>query len=300
MSAFNPAANTAVNWEIPKAACDCHVHVYLDYAAYPMSPARVYTPPIATEADLAAVQKFLRMERTVIVQPSNYGTDNRATLQGVKFLGLDRARAVVVIDRALSDRDLDELARQGARGVRVNLELDGIHDPAEAGKRLKATAQKIKRLGWHIQTYTQLKLIAALKNELMDLPVPLVIDHFGMAQAGHGMNQPGLDALLALVKAGNTYVKISAAYRSSQQAPDFADITPLAHALITANTDRIVWGTDWPHPDGSKVPGRKNTDIAPYLSVNDGAILNQLPVWEPNAAIRKKILVDNPARLYGF
>jgi predicted TIM-barrel fold metal-dependent hydrolase len=143
-------------------------------------------------------------------------------------------------------------------------------------------------------------MIASIKDLVATSPVPVVFDHFGGAQAALGISQPGFTDLLELVSSGKAYVKISGGYRASRLAPDYADAAPLAQALIAANSDRIVWGTDWPHPDSVTPPGRKVTDVTPLLQIDDGRLLNQLPVWAPDAAIRKKILVDNPVRLYGF
>jgi predicted TIM-barrel fold metal-dependent hydrolase len=130
--------------------------------------------------------------------------------------------------------------------------------------------------------------------------VPVVFDHFGGAQAALGPEQPGFADMLELVRAGKAYVKISGAYRASKLGPDYADAAPLAQALIAANADRIVWGTDWPHPDSVTPADKKITDVTPLFQIDDGRLLNQLPVWAPDAAVRKKILVDNPVRLYGF
>jgi predicted TIM-barrel fold metal-dependent hydrolase len=134
----------------------------------------------------------------------------------------------------------------------------------------------------------------------MASPVPVVFDHFGGALATLGPRQPGFEAMLDLVRTGKAFVKISGAYRSSTQAPDYADVTPLATALIAANVQRILWGSDWPHPDSSPVARRKATNVSPLLQIDDGRVLNQLAVWAPDAAVRRIILVDNPARLYGF
>ena len=133
----------------------------------------------------------------------------------------------------------------------------------------------------------------------MAAPMPIVFDHFGGAQGALGVEQPGFATLVNLVKSGKAYVKISAPYRSSTMLPDYADMVPLAKALIGANPQRIVWGSDWPHPAPAP-PGAKYTDIAPLWQVDDGRIFNQLPVWAPDAAVRKLILVDNPAKLYGY
>jgi predicted TIM-barrel fold metal-dependent hydrolase len=143
-------------------------------------------------------------------------------------------------------------------------------------------------------------VITAIKDLVAATPVPVVFDHFGGAQATLGVQQPGFADLVELVKTGKAYVKISGAYRSSTSGPDYADVAPLARALIAANADRIVWGTDWPHPNSVTPAGRQATDVTPLFQIDDGRLLNQLPNWAPDAAIRKKILVDNPARLYGF
>ena len=143
-------------------------------------------------------------------------------------------------------------------------------------------------------------MVTALKNRFAAAPVPLVFDHFAGAQAALGVDQPGFGDVLDLVESGKAYVKISGAYRASRAAPDYADVIPLAKALIAANPDRIVWGTDWPHPNSVTPSDRKVTDVTPLFQIDDGALLNQLPVWAPDAATREKILVTNPARLYGF
>jgi predicted TIM-barrel fold metal-dependent hydrolase len=151
-----------------------------------------------------------------------------------------------------------------------------------------------------VQIYTNPKMIAALKDQLAASPIPVVLDHFAGAQAALGPDQPGFADVLDLVKGGKAYVKISAPYQVSKIAPDYANVAPLAKALIAANPDRILWGTDWPHPDSVTPPGKKPTDVTPLLQIDDGRLLNQLPAWAPDAKIREKILVANPARLYGF
>jgi predicted TIM-barrel fold metal-dependent hydrolase len=130
--------------------------------------------------------------------------------------------------------------------------------------------------------------------------VTVVFDHFGGPQASLGLEQPGFATLLNLVQTGKAYVKLSGAYRSSTKAPNYPDVAPFAKALIAANPQRILWGSDWPHPDSTQVPGRKFSDIAPLYQIDDGALMNQLPVWAPDAATRKMILVENPVKLYGF
>ena len=295
-----PMPKTPINFAVPRGACDTHVHVVGDAAKYPMSPNRVYTPPPATADELLALQNFLRFDRVVIVTPSFYGTDNSCSLDAMKQLGRERARVVAVVDDKTPSAALEDMARQGVAGLRVNLATTGEIDPAAATKKFQAGIDIAKAHGWHVQIYAGLGVIAAVGTALASSPVTLVLDHFGGADAARGTGQAGFETLLSLVRSGVAYVKISGAYRASKKAPDYADVVPLAKALVAANPDRIVWGTDWPHPDSTKVPGRANTEVTPYYPIDDGRLLNQLPIWVPDPAIRHKILVDNPARLYGF
>jgi predicted TIM-barrel fold metal-dependent hydrolase len=290
---------TAVNFDIPSGACDCHTHIHGDMREFPMFEGRVYTPEAATPQEMAQLHKALRMQRVVIVTPSIYGTDNSATLWGMKARGKD-ARGVAVIDDKTPESELDAMHRAGVRGIRINLATGGGNDPAVGRKRLESAAERMKARGWHIQIYTTLPVISALKEAVLASPVPVVFDHFGRAEAKLGVEQPGFADLLELLRSGKAYVKISGGYRVSEHAPDFADAAPLARAMIAANPDRIVWGTDWPHPHSEPMPGYGKYDVRPFTQVDDGRLLNQLPVWAPDAALRKKILVDNPARLYGF
>jgi predicted TIM-barrel fold metal-dependent hydrolase len=291
---------TPVNFEIPAGSCDTHVHVIPDSAKFPFWSGRVYTPPLDTAEDLLALQKALHLDRVVIVTPSVYGTDNSATLDGIKQLGQERARGVAVIGPQTSAADLDAMQKGGIRGIRVNLEQGGVSDPAVANRLLDEAVARIAGIPWHLQIYARLTLVAALKDRFAALPMPVVFDHFAGAKAALGVSQPGFDAVVDLVRGGKAYVKISGAYRASSQAPDYAEVAPFARALIEANADRIVWGTDWPHPDSRILPDRRATDIAPALPIDDGRLLNLLAEWTPDAAVRKKILVDNPARLYGY
>src|SRR5215475_13249645 len=248
-AASAPTVRTPVNFEIPAGACDAHVHVIPDPAKFPFWSGRVYTPPVDTAEDLLALQKALHFDRVVIVTPSVYGTDNSATLDGIRQLGQERARGVAVIGPQTSAADLDAMHKGGIRGIRVNLEQGGISDPAVAGRLLDEAVARIGAIPWHLQIYARLTLVAALKDRFAALPMPVVFDHFAGAQAARGVNQPGFDAVLDLVRSGKAYVKISGAYRASNQTPDYPDVAPFAHALIEANADRLVWGTDWPHPD---------------------------------------------------
>jgi predicted TIM-barrel fold metal-dependent hydrolase len=288
---------TPVNFEVPAGACDCHTHIHGDPAKFPYFSGRVYTPEMATPEEMARLHKALRMQRVVIVTPSVYGTDNSATLFGMKARGND-ARGVAVIDDKTPEAELDAMAKAGVRGIRLNLATGGTADPALGRQRFQAAVERVRRRNWHIQMYTNLAMVAALRDLIAVAPVPVVFDHFGGAQAALGPQQPGFAELLALVRSGNAWVKISGGYRASKLAPDYPDAAPLAQALIGANPERIVWGTDWPHPNSSS--GKPVSEIAPFFEIDDARLLNQLPLWAPDAAVRKKILVDNPARLYGF
>jgi predicted TIM-barrel fold metal-dependent hydrolase len=300
-TAFATAAQpaTAVNFEVPAGAVDCHTHIHPDPAKFPFFAGRVYTPELASPEEMSALHKALHMQRVVIVTPSVYGPDNSPTLFGMKARGAD-ARGVAVIDDKTSESDLDAMDKAGFRGIRLNLATGGVSDPNVGRQRFQAAVERMKERGWHIQLFTSLAMISAIKELVAVAPMPVVFDHFGGAQAALGVDQPGFADLLELVKSGKAYVKISGAYRASKLGPDYPDAAPLAKALIAANADRIIWGTDWPHPDSVTPPGKQITDVQPLFQIDDGRLLNQLPVWAPDAATRKKILVDNPTKLYGF
>jgi predicted TIM-barrel fold metal-dependent hydrolase len=290
---------TPVKFEVPAGACDCHVHVFGDPERFPFSPSRTYTPEPASVEELRALHRAMHLERVVVVNPSVYGTDNSCTLDAVKQLGLS-ARAIAVIDDKTPEAAIDDMDRAGVRGIRINLETSGQADPAVARQSFKAGVERIKgRKNWHIQVYARLSVIEAIADliAIAAAPMPVVFDHFGGAKAALGVSQPGFETLLKLVRSGTAYVKISGAYRSSTLAPDYSDVAPLAKALIAENPKRILWGTDWPHP--SQVPGRK-VEISPLFQIDDGRLFNQLAAWAPETATRASILVENPARLYGF
>jgi predicted TIM-barrel fold metal-dependent hydrolase len=296
-AASAPTVKTPVNFKVPAGACDCHVHVFPDPARFPFWSGRGYTPPVATATELLALQQALHLDRVVIVTPSVYGTDNRATLDGIRQLGRKRARGVAVIGAATTRAEIAAMNKAGVRGIRVNLESNGVTDPTAAAANLDAAVGWIKDTRWHMQFYARLPVLAALKDRLAAMPMLAVLDHFAGAKAALGVEQPGFNVVLDLVRAGKAYVKISGAYRASDEAPDYPKVAALARALIDANPDRIVWGSDWPHPGPA---GKSPTDVNQPIPVDDGRLLNLLAEWAPDPAIRHKILVDNPARLYGF
>jgi predicted TIM-barrel fold metal-dependent hydrolase len=286
-----------VNFEVPPNACDCHTHIIGDPAKFPFFAGRVYTPETALPQDMAALHRLLHIKRVVIVTPSVYGTDNSATLYGIKARGTN-ARGVAVIDDKTSDQDLDAMAASGIRGIRLNLATGGQIDAPAARQRFTAAINRIKSRNWHLQIYTGAAVIPAIKDLVFASPVPVVFDHFGGLQTVLGPEQPGFADLIDLVRAGKAYVKVSGCYRASTQTPDYADVAPFAKGLIVANPDRILWGTDWPHPNTT--PSAHATNVTPPLVIDDGRLFNQFAIWSPDPQIRRKILVDNPARLYGF
>jgi predicted TIM-barrel fold metal-dependent hydrolase len=296
-AAAAPQPQTKVNFDVPQGACDCHVHVFGDPKKYPFFEGRSYSPETASVDELRQLLSALRLQRVVIVQPSVYGTDNSCTLDGMRELG-GRARGVAVIDDKTTDAQLDAMGKAGIRGIRLNLATAGINDPSAARQRLENAIARIRNRGWHIQINTQLPVIDALSQQLLASPVPIVIDHFGGAVAARGVDQPGFGALIILVRSGKAYVKISGSADSVSTQPDLADVAPLAQALVKANPQRILWGTNWPHPGSAPVPGRKPTDLALHMRTDDGKVLNLLPTWVPDAATRRLILTENPARLY--
>jgi predicted TIM-barrel fold metal-dependent hydrolase len=287
--------HTTPSFAVPRGACDCHVHIFGPDERFPFSPKRLYTPGPASIADLLALHRVLHIDRVVVVHPSPYGADNAVTVDAVRKLGT-RARGVAVIDDTTTDAMLADMHDAGIRGVRVNLESYGESDPAVAGKQLQRAAERVARLGWHVQTYTNLTILAALHDIILKLPTTLVVDHFGRPKTPLGTTQPGFAELLALLRSGKVYVKISAPYRISQQ-PHYPDAAPIAHAMIAANPDRIIWGTDWPHPGAAK---RNPASIEPFRPEDDGQALNRLTEWTAGSAELQKILVVNPAQLYQF
>jgi predicted TIM-barrel fold metal-dependent hydrolase len=287
------APQTAVDFDVPPGACDCHVHVF--DPKFPFAERRVYTPPPASVEDLLELQRALRLDRVVIVQPSVYGTDNACTLDATRRLG-PRARAVVVIGKDTSKTELDNMSALGARGARLNLETTttGPFDASAAKRVLDSAVEQLHGRNWHIQIYTRLSVLKELKNHLAQLPFPVVIDHFGRANAAEGPNQEGFDALLELLKSGRAYVKISAAYRMEKATGLYPDAAAIAQALVSANPDRVVWGSDWPHVNSAYGRGRPLTDIAPPIPIDNGLVLNQLPQWTKSPPLPFRL---RPARV---
>jgi predicted TIM-barrel fold metal-dependent hydrolase len=247
---------------------------------------RGYDPPESTLENMLAMHSMLGIDRVVFTQPSVYGTDNSAILDAGDRLG-DRARAVVAVGGGITDDELNALHRRGARGIRLN--LDNIGGMPVEIDQVPALASRIGELGWHVEFLFAGRELPELLPLLRSLEVPVSIGHFGYMPAMEGVDYPPFRALLELVREGNTWVKLSAPNRLGVgDLPPWPDVVPLARALIAANPDRMLWATDWPHPN-------KFGD-----QPNDADLLEQLELWAPEEEMRRRILVDNPSKLYGF
>ncbi|UPY35440.1 amidohydrolase family protein [Sediminicoccus sp. KRV36] len=267
----------------PEGSCDSHFHIFGPYDRFPLSATRPYTPPPALIAHYLDMARTLGLTRRVVVQASVYGTDNAVTMDAVAQFGHDNARAIVVVDDAATGAELRRLADAGAVGVRFNA-VSGNGTPVE---QLESLARRVADLGWHIQLYMKGDVLMALAPRLATLPVPLVLDHMAGVNAAHGPDGAALSAALRLIEAGRAHVKLCG-YRASV-AP-YADLTPIARRFVAAAPERCVWGTDWPHTQFQ----------TPAQMLDDGMLLDWLSEWVPDAATRRRILVENPAALYGF
>jgi len=264
----------------PAGACDSHFHIFGPYDRFPLSEARPYTPPPALVPHYLDMAGTLGLTRRVVVQASVYGTDNAVTLDAVAQLGRAETRAIVVVD---DDAPLPAMAEAGAVGVRFNA-VSGNGAPLE---QLEALARRIAPLGWHIQLFLRGEALAEMADRLAALPVPIVLDHMAGARAADGPHSPAMDSACRLLEAGRAWVKLCG-YRASR--PPYDDLAPLARRLHAAAPERCVWGTDWPH-----------TQFAtPEQMLDDGLLLDWLEDWLPDEEARRRVLVDNPARLYAF
>lgn len=266
---------------VPEGACDCHIHIYED--RFPVVPQAVFKPPHAPLADYLAVRKALGLSRVVVVQPNGYGYDNTCTLEAMAALG-NTARGVAIVPPDTPDAELERLTRAGVRGIRYFLLPGGIL----GWDSLETMAARVRNFGWHVQLQLDGRELPRYTEALARLPVPLVIDHNGKFLDPVQTSHPGFQSLVRLLRAGNTWVKLSAPYETSKAGPPhYADVGVLARALVAANPERCVWATNWPHPAQSPRP-----ESAPLLDL--------LLEWADDDATRSRILVDNPARLYGF
>jgi predicted TIM-barrel fold metal-dependent hydrolase len=291
-----PQPATALNFQPPAGCTDTHRHIFGDLAKYPYAATSGYRHEPAWVDDMRKLDRTMHIDRRVLIQPSGYGTDNSALLDGLKAFGVKQCRAVVAIDDKTPDTSLDEWHKAGVRGVRASLG----QTPQDAKVRLAALASRLKGRPWHINTaISKIDALDGLQDVFATAAVPIVIDHYAGATAAGGPSQPGFDVLLKLLKSGNVYVKMSRLHNVSKEAPGYADVEPLAKAILAASHDRLLWGTDWPHA-GIRPEGYSRTDISPYFKYDDGLIFNEFAAWVGSPTVLKTILVDNPARLYGF
>jgi 2-pyrone-4,6-dicarboxylate lactonase len=273
---------------LPAGSIDTHVHVF--EPGYPLSPGRGYNPPYSTLADLKHLHATLGIERVVFTQPSVYGTDNSAILDAMATLNAEtpnRARSVVALDMKVTEQALAALERSGVRGVRLNTDNKGGMPIALA--EIPELAARIRPFGWHLEFLFPGRDILELMPIFTRLEVPISIAHFAYQPASDGVNARGFQALLELVRRGNAWIKISGANRvSASDLPPYDDVKPMAEALIEAAPSRIMWGTDWPHPNKYLV------------NPNDGDLVDALGDWVRDEAMRRRIMVETPAAFYRF
>jgi predicted TIM-barrel fold metal-dependent hydrolase len=273
---------------LPPRSCDTHAHVMGPKAHHAYSPARIYTPPDCLLSDYLHMLDTLGVERGVLVQPSVYGTDNSAMLDAMQAAG-GRLRGVAVVAEDISGVELQQLDAAGVRGVRVNI-VD-VKDrkpgtlPMESLSRL---AQRIAPLGWHMEFLMHVDEFPDLDRSFADFPVGIVLGHLGYMNVGKQPDDPGFQALLRLMNNGKAWVKLTGPYRITTATLPYPDTVACAKALLEANRERVIWGTDWPHVMlKGKMP-------------NDGELADVLADWIPDAGLREQVLVRNPAKLYGL
>ena len=266
----------------PPRACDGHCHIFGPASRFPYAPERRYTPQDAGRETLAALHRHLGLERAILVQASCHGTDNSAMLDALEW-AKGRWRGVAMVKKDVTDLELTTLHEAGVRGVRFNFvaHLGGAPDL----KNVQAVIARVTPLGWHIQLHLDAEDIETYRDFLKSLRVPFIIDHMGRVEAKHGLDQRPFRQLLDLMKNELAWIKVSGPERVSSSGKPFHDAMPFARALIAAAPDRVLWGTDFPHPNVKWMP-------------NDGELVDLFAATVQDDATRRKILVDNPARLY--
>ncbi len=275
-------------FRLPAGACDAHCHVFGPGEKFPYAQNRRYTPPDASAAKLFALHEKLGVSRVVLVQASVHGNDNAAMLDAIAQRP-DSMRGVAMLEPTITDAELQALHAGGVRAVRYNFvaHLGGAPDLAV----IRTMAGRIKPLGWHLVFHLDAEDLAQYSAFVMSMPVPCVIDHMGRAMVVHGIDQPAFKAMIALMRAPHVWVKVSGAERISAALskidPPYADAAPFARALINAAPDRVLWGTDWPHPNVREMP-------------DDGKLMDLLPHFHDDASVLRQLLVDNPTRLYWY
>ncbi|PSJ43727.1 GntR family transcriptional regulator [Zobellella endophytica] len=272
-----------VHFAVPAGACDCHMHVFGPSRRYPLTPHRSYTPAPASLAGYRKVMTTLGLSRAVVVQPSVYGTDNRMLLEVLRKGG-EQFRGVVVIDPDTPEAELQAMHELGVRGVRINLLFKSGVEVSD----VRRLAARVAPFGWHLQMLIDVSEFSDLYQSLGRLPVQLVIDHMGHMPTQFGVEAPGFQEMLALARDGRAWIKLSGAERISGEAYPYADVAPFARAILAAAPERTLWASDWPH-----------TGLERDMP-NDGGLLELVHDWAADPLLLRKILVDNPQRLYGF
>lgn len=279
----HPAPHPPRRFTPPLGACDAHCHVFGPADRFPFAPQRTYTPPDAGVEDLVALHERLGLSRAVLVQASCHGTDNAAMIDALeRFPG--RLAGVAMIDDDTPDAELERMHEVGVRGARFNFvrHLGGAPDL----DRFWRLVHRVVPLGWHIVLHLDARDVPTYRQLLERLPTTYVIDHLARVDAGAGIGQPAFQALLALLDDDRCWVKISGAERLTQGGgPPYDDVVPYARAVVERAPDRVLWGTDWPHPNVREMP-------------DDGDLMDLLADLVPDPGIRQRILVDNPTRLY--
>jgi len=277
------AEMTRPSWKVPVGACDTHAHVIGDGVKYPFVATRSYTAPEATEAQYLAMLDGQGIDRGVLVQVSIHGSDNRLTAE-VVARHKDRLRGVAVCNADVTDKELRDLHEAGFRGLRINVTVGG----GVGFDVMDRLAERIQPMGWHLQFLINPERLIEAAPRLARMKLPVVIDHIAGIPHKQGTAHPAFKTLLGLVKDGNTWVKLSGAYRATGDLVGYADTLTMPQALIAAAPDHMVWGSDWPHVH----------IYTPMMKT--GPLLDLLARWAPDEKARTRILVDNPAKLYGF
>lgn len=278
-----PQTVRPLRFRLPKGATDTHFHVFGPAAKFPYAPTATYTPAEALPVLAERLFKAVGVERAVLIQPSVYGNDNSLHLSAAAEMTLP-TRVVVAIDSDAPDRVLEDLNARGACGVRRIIAQAG----AQVSEDLRRLAEKLSRFGWHLQLLPGSGLLEGLEDVLARLPCPVVLDHMGMVVPQGGPSHPAFKALLRLLDGGNCYVKLSGYYRVSAEGPPYSALAELVRALLRAAPERLFWGSDWPH----------TAYAGPMPNLAD--LIDPLADWIPDEALRRRILVDNPAGFYRF
>lgn len=285
-SAHDPAPRSP-GIKTPAGACDCHAHVFGPGKTYPFIPHGLYTPADALAAEYRHMLDALGLERGVLVQPSIYGTNNQAMLDTMA-LDTERLRGIAVLPFDTDDGELERLHRLGVRGIRCNIVDLKFNKGMLPLEQLNALATRIKKLGWHVEFLMHVNEFPDLDRQLADFPVDVVFGHLGYVPTREGLETAGFKAMLNLLKDGKAWVKLTAPYRLTLSEMPYPDVNETAQMLVDQAPERLLWGSDWPH-----------TFIKTTMP-NDGDLLDLFARWVPNAMLRERILVSNPARLYDF